>query len=144
MNKKTSFSAVVKTPLEDETVVTVELDKSVEDDLTYDEVIDAVYNKCQDETCLDPDYDDGVEIIDLVINDEDGNSYPVVSESMDSTELKESMVYDKFLVLPDARYELTPEAKLWMAMKESGIVDKDSPFDFEAYHSILKKTQAKA
>lgn len=148
-NKKTSFSAVVKLPYDNEEVtVDVEIDKD-EINLTYDEVEDAIYDKVQelyDEPTSDLDYDEMTDedypsIVDLVINADDGESYPVISESMDDSELKKSDAFAKYLILPDAIYSLTPEAKLWMDLKKNGIIDEDSPFEFEKYHNIIEKNK---
>lgn len=143
---KTTFAAVVELPYGGEEVnVKVELDKD-ETSLTYDEVTDAIYNKVAEEHgCPDPllpsdelDDEDFPRIVDLVIyNADDGEYYPVISESMDDSSLKDSIVYTKYLVLPDATYSLTPECKLWMELKQKGIIDEDAPFDYEKYHQIV-------
>ena len=148
-NKKTSFSAIVKLPKDYgsiETIVDIELDKDI-DNLTFDEVEDAIYRKANEEYEIEEpdidevdeyDEDDFTEIINIVINEDDGESYPVIAESMDATELKKSKVYSKFLVLPDAVYSLTPECKLWMQLKEQGIIDEDAAFDYEKYHKLVE------
>ena len=149
MNKaiknKTSFSAIVELPYKNEVAVDVELDKD-EYHLTYDEVEDAIYKKVNDEYgCPGNDYadiedfdeDEFPHIIDIVINN-DGESYPVISESMDDNELKKSGVVSKYLVLPDATYALTLECKLWMDLKKNGIIDEDTPFEFEKYHKMVE------
>lgn len=154
---KTSFSAVVKLPKEnyngEDFTVDVELDKD-EEHLTYDEVVDAVYNELfyqlpvlkveVDESDIDDD-DAWPTIVDLVINSLDGESYPVVSESMADkiAMLDKDKSYTKYLVLPDAVYSLTPECKLWMQLKEEGIIDEDAEFDFDRYHNLVKKQKAK-
>ena len=56
---------------------------------------------------------------------------------MDDSELKNDKTFIKYLVLPDARYSLTPEAKLWMDLKKNGIIDEDAEFDFEKYHKMV-------
>ena len=150
MKNITSFSAVVQLPkayaLDDITIdveldkdtIDVELDKD-EEHLTYDEVEDAIVQEALKKYCYDNlDDEDYPYILDLVIN-KDGESYPVVSESMDDSKLRASKEYTKYLVIPEAQYELTPEAKLCMQLKHEGIIDADAPFDFEKYHSILEK-----
>lgn len=142
---KTLFSAIVKLPYDNkEVVVDVELNKD-EEHLTYDEVEDAIYDKIQKkynspDSSIDIDelenYD-YPEIIDIVIN-VDGESYPVISESMDDKELKKNESFTKYLVLPDAIYSLTPEAELWMNLKKTRIIDENEPFDFEKYHKMVK------
>ena len=144
--KKTSFSAVVELPEDygrDEITIDVELDKD-EEHLTYDEVEDVIYSKV--DIMFGSTYgDDGYEredypsIVNIVINADDGESYPVISESMDDSDLKKDTAYTKYLVLPDAHYSLTPECKLWMELKKEGILDEDAPFEFEKLHKILEK-----
>lgn len=154
---KTSFSAVVKLPKEnyngEDFTVDVELDKD-EEHLTYDEVEDAVYKelfshmpmleRMVDESDIDDD-DAWPTIVDLVVNSLDGESYPVVSESMADkiAVLNEDKSYTKYLVLPDAVYSLTPECKLWMQLKEEGIINEDAEFDFDRYHNLVKKQKVK-
>ena len=148
--KKTSFSAVVELPDDynhNEVTVDVEFDKD-EEHLTYDEVVDAVYYKV-DKMFGYKSYEDEEEyefereyyptIVSLVINADDGESYPVISESMDDSELKKDKAFSKYLVLPEARYYLTPECKLWMELKKEGILDEDAPFEFEKFHKMLEK-----
>ena len=148
--KKTSFSAVVELPDDydrSEVTVDVEFDKD-EEHLTYDEVEDAVYDKIDkmlgyqsygDEEEYEFKREDYPTIISLVINANDGESYPVISESMDDSELKKDKAFSKYLVLPEARYSLTPECKLWMELKKEGILDEDAPFEFEKFHKMLEK-----
>ena len=135
---KMSFSAVVEfTNGEDETF-DVELSKSI-DELTYDEVEISICNAVDNKHgYTEEDFEDEspYEIVSIVINDGD-ESYPVISETDDDTELKCSKAYSKYLVLPWATYELTPECKLWMKMKDMGIINKDAPFDFDKYHTLV-------
>ena len=141
--KKSSFSAMVKDPSSDQEIpIDVELDKD-EYSLTYDEVEAAIYQKLKEDHGIDYydsciDNEDAPSIIDIVINSDDGNQYPVISESMDDAELKKSHAFEKYLVLPDARYSLTPECKLWMSLQKRGIIDANEPFDFETYHELLE------
>lgn len=148
--KKTSFSAIVELPREydnREVTIDVTLDKD-EEHLTYDEVEDAINKEIElqynvPDSSLDIDEledDDYPQILDIVINADDGESYPVISESMDDSELKKDKVFTKYLVLPEAVYELTPECKLWMDLKQNGIIDEDAPFKFEKYHKMVEKT----
>ena len=146
--QKTSFSAVVELPNnygQDEITVDVVFDKD-EEHLTYDEVEDAIYRKVDElyhympesDEDLYEDDEDWPTIISIVINADDGESYPVISESMDDSELKKDKAFSKYLVLPDAIYSLTPESKLWMNLKKNGIIDNDAEFDFEKYHAMIK------
>lgn len=145
MDNKSHFSAIVqlKDGFEDQFDVT--LDKNATD-LTYDEVYDAVCNAVDAEykfstEDFEAEDDSPYSVVDIVIN-EDGESYPVVSESDVTSidELKTDKECKKFLVLPDALYSLTPECKMWMQLKEAGIIDEDAPFDFAKYHSLVKQS----
>lgn len=151
--KKTSFSAVVELPDDydcSEVTVDVELDKD-EEHLTYDEVENAVYDKVDkmfghqpygdEEDEYEFEREDYPTIVNLVINADDGESYPVISESMDDSELKKDKAFSKYLVLPEARYSLTPECKLWMELKEEGILSEAAPFEFKKFHRMLEKRQ---
>lgn len=150
--KKTSFSAVVKLPERydyEEVTIDIELDKD-EEHLTYDEVEDAIYKNVDEQYHYSSSIDDSnidddslfPEIISIVINSDDGESYPVISESMDDGELKKDGAFTKYLVLPDAVYSLTPECALWMEMKNAGIISEDAPFDFAAYHKLVEKANS--
>ena len=144
MSNKSHFSAIVqlKDGFEDQFDVT--LDKK-DVNLTYDEVYDAVCKAVDTEYGFSiSDFEDDevpYEVVDIVIN-EDGKSYPVVSESDVASidELKADKECKKFLVLPDALYSLTPECKMWMQLKEAGIIDEDAPFDFAKYHALVKQS----
>lgn len=137
---KTSFSAMVMF-LDDgeEETFDVEINKSVEN-LTYDEVEEAICNTVDEKYgYAAEDFEDDnapYEVIDIVVN-EDGESYPVVSEDKIDA-LDAELGVKKCLVLPWATYSLTPECKLWMTMKENGVVDEDEPFDYERYHSLVE------
>lgn len=144
---KTSFSAMVMF-LDDseEETFDVELSKKLED-LTYDEVIDAIYDAVDKKYgYTSEDFEEvgnePYKVIDIVVNDEDG-TWPVVSEDADIEKLKKELDVEKFAVLPWARYGLTPECKLWMAMKEDGIVGEDEPFDYEKYHALVEAVNEK-
>ena len=137
---KLSFSAVVEFA-DDNTndTIDIELDKDISS-LTYDEVEEAICNEVDQKygfSIEDFEDDDPYRIIDLVIN-EDGESYPVVPEDADIKTLDKELDVKKYLVLPWARYSLTPECKLWMKMKENGFVGEDEPFDFETYHKLIE------
>ena len=137
---KLSFSAVVEFA-DDNTndTIDIELDKDISS-LTYDEVEEAICNEVDQKygfSIEDFEDDDPYRIIDLVIN-EDGESYPVVPEDADLKTLDKELDVKKYLVLPWARYSLTPECKLWMKMKENGFVGEDEPFDFETYHKLIE------
>ena len=139
-SSRLSFSAVVVfSDNNEEETFDVEISKCI-DDLTYDEVENAIMDAVDRKhgyTINDFEDDSPYSIVSIVIN-EDDESYPVISETDDDSELKQSGVYNKYLVLPWALYELTDEAKLWMKLKENRIIDEDEPFDFEKYHSLVE------
>ena len=142
MNKDRSrFSAIVSFPDGSEETYDVTLDKK-DVDLTYDEVEQAVMQAVDAKHgfTIDDYEDDEIlyDIIEIVVNNEDGESYPVICEDDDDSELKKSKAYTKYLVLPAATYTLSPEAKLWMNMKESGLIDEDTDFDYEKFHKLIK------
>ena len=104
----------------------------------YDVVCDAVDREYKLDCALeDEDGEPPYEVIDIVIN-VNGESYPVVSEVHDVNKLREEG-YEKILVLPDALYSLTPECKIWMELREAGIIGSDAPFDYAKYHAIAKQ-----
>ena len=151
MEHKTEFSAVVEFNDGSNETVDFSLDKK-DTSLTYDEVVDAIYDivdkkhklgvysydydpDCEyDDDCFDPQY----KIVSIVVID-GGEAYPVLHEDEDTSSVESSREFTKYLVLPWARYSLTPEAKLWMELIDNGIIDKDAPFDFDKYHKILTK-----
>ena len=137
---KLSFSAVIE--FEDDNTndtIDIKLDKDI-GSLTYDEVEEAICNEVDQKygfSIEDFEDDEPYRIVDLVIN-EDGESYPVVPEDADLKTLDKELDVKKYLVLPWARYSLTPECKLWMKMKKNGFVGEDEPFDFETYHKLVE------
>lgn len=137
---KSSFSAVVAfTGSNDEEVFDVELNKDVAS-LTYDEVEAAICDAVDKKHGYSNEsFEDEApyEIASIVVNEGD-ESYPVLCEDDDTSELMHSKVYDKFLVLPWAIYELTPECKLWMKMKEMHLISEDASFDFDKYHKLVE------
>lgn len=142
-NDVLSFSAVIEfTSDHSNDTIDVTVSKSL-DDLTYDEVEDAVYTAVDKrygysaEDFIDDDRKCPYSIVDIVINADDG-VWPVVSETADIKGLKKTSSFEKFLVLPWATYGLTPECALWMAMKEDGSVDADEPFDYDKYHALVE------
>ena len=143
-NAVTSFSAVVEFA-DDNTDKTydVEVEKSI-DDMTYDDVIDAVCKAVDNEygfTDDDFEDEDPYKIIDIVVNDGD-QSYPVVDENTDVDSLDFGDVH-KVLVLPWARYALTPECKLWMKLKENGMLAEDDEFNYDEMHKIVEALDVK-
>lgn len=117
-----------------ENIVYAEFDKD-EFDLTYDEVIDELYSEMDEK--YPTEFYPKAEIKDIfIIKHENGkdNEYPVLAESQNTD--KYQLAFDKILVLPEARYSLTPEMKLYMNMVKRGLIDKDHEFDFDEMHEI--------
>lgn len=76
----------------------------------------------------------------IMIKDDNGGWSPVVSESDTNSinDLKKSHEYDRFLVLPDAVYSLTPEFKLYLSMVKNGTIDENKvEYDYDVMHRIL-------
>ena len=142
MDNKSHFSAIVQMKDGSEDQFDVTLDKNATD-LTYDEVYDAICNAVDAEYMFsaedfEAEDDSPYSVVDIVIN-ADGESYPVVSES-DDVEQFTNAGYQQILVLPNALYSLTPECKMWIKLKEAGIIDEDAPFDFAKYHALVKQS----
>lgn len=144
-NNKLSFSAVIEfTKDHSNETIDVELNKNI-DSLTYDEVEDAICNLVDEKYGYDiEDFEDDTpyNIIDIVIN-EDGESYPVLPEE-DLNNFDKELDVKKCLVLPWAKYSLTPECKLWMKMQENGLIGENEPFDYEKYHKLVEVIDDKA
>ena len=86
MKNKSHFSAIVQLKDGFEDQIDVTLDKKATD-LTYDEVYDAICNAVDAEYMFstkdfETEDDSPYNIVDIVIN-EDGESYPVISDSDD-------------------------------------------------------------
>lgn len=139
-NDRSVFSAnVVFKDGEDDTV-DVELDKS-EVDLTYDDVEAALFDavdKKHGYTFEDWEEDEApYYFTDIMVLADDG-IYPVVPEDYDTKLIDNDKQYDKYLMLPYARYSLTPECKLWMKMRENGILEEDDEFDYDEMHKLVE------
>lgn len=80
----------------------------------------------------------------LIEKDFDGKKEvcPIIPESK-VAEYEKSQKYHAFLALPEYTYQLTPECELWMTLKEHGLIDEDSEFDFDKYHKILETMNRK-
>lgn len=143
---KLLFSAVVEFADDNSNeTFDVEIDKSIET-LTYDEVESAIYDAVDNKHgYVEEDFEDDVapyKIVDLVVND-NGESYPVVPEDADLKKLDKELDIEKYLVLPWARYSLTPECKLWIIMKDNDLIDENEPFDFKTYHDLIEAMNEK-
>lgn len=107
-----------------------EISKNVED-LTFDEVEFIALDYMDD--VYPEKYYPAVKLGQIyVFNEDDKKWYPVCVE--DSEMPKD---YEKVLVLPYARYDLTEECRLWYALKEQNIIDQDEEFNYDSMHSIL-------
>lgn len=110
---------------------TVEVELEKEDiELTYDEVLNAVFDLVDTRYGYDiNDEDVPYSIVDIQVIVDDG-VFPVVSES--ETEKLKSLRADKnvskFLVLPDAVYSISPQYKAFISMKENGLLKDDVEF----------------
>lgn len=118
---------------------TVNLKKS-DGRLTYDHVEFAAYDEI--DKIYPKEYFPKTDIDGFIlIHDDWGDWSPVVSESnmYAIEELRKSHDYNRFLVLPDAHYSLTPEFSLYHKMVESKLIDEHLvPFDYEKMHKIMK------
>lgn len=107
--------------------------------IVYDDVEDAVYKAVEKEYSVYEGDDIDYKIVDVVLY-KDGVPCPVVSDDKTKDELKrEFSPGTKILILGRARYALTPECKLWLELKDAGIIDEDTPFEFDKYHEMVKK-----
>ena len=107
--------------------------------LTYDEVEYAIYdavNKKHHFVDVDFEEDAPYHVSDIMILTDEG-IYPVVPEDFDMKAIDNDKQYEKYLVLPYARYSLTPECKLWMKMKLDGIINENEEFDFDKMHELI-------
>ena len=107
--------------------------------LTYDEVEYAIYdavNKKHHFVDVDFEEDAPYHVSDIMILTDEG-IYPVVPEDFDMNAIDNDKQYEKYLVLPYARYSLTPECKLWMKMKLDGIINENEEFDFDKMHELI-------
>lgn len=137
-----TFVATVKTsPLDRRpnlNEITVTLPKC-ETELLWDDVVDAAYDVMEKEfpaNCYPK-----ADIHEVFILDHDDNSkrYPVV-RSGDAEKIKEldkSKTYEKFLVLEEARYSLTPEYALFQRLQKVGLLAADEVFDFEKMREVI-------
>jgi hypothetical protein len=110
--------------------VEVELEKE-DIALTYDEVLDAVFNLVDTRYGYDiNDENDPYSIVDIQVILDDG-TFPVVSESETKKleSLRANKNVSKFLVLPDAVYSLSPQYKAFMQMKLNGLLKDHVEFD---------------
>lgn len=144
-----NFSAIVAINNELANSIETTIDFSIDTDdasnLTYDEVeltalheIDKIFGFTVDdyEKADDSGYD--LVSIELITIHEDDGTFPVISEDKDPKQIADENGVDKVLILPWATYKLTDEAKLWMKMKELGIIPEDSEFDFNKYHKLCE------
>jgi len=82
----------------------------------------------------------------ILIKDDADEWYPIVSDGDKEgiKSLKKSNEYNKFLILPDATYSLSPEYLLYMSMVKNGIIDeKKVSYDHDKMHSLLEEIDGK-
>lgn len=109
-----------------------------ESTIVYDDIEDAI-DKVVEKECRTSEDDLDYKIVD-VVNYNDGVSYPVVPDDKTENELEcEFPSGTKILILSRACYRLTPECRLWLELKDIGIIDKDAPFEFNKYHKLVKE-----
>ena len=124
-----------------ETTIDFTIDTNDVSNLTYDEVEQAALNEIDKmfDFTID-DYEDNYDLvsIDIIMIHDDDGTFPVISEDRDPREVANENGVDKVLILPWATYSLTAEAKLWMKMKELGIISENSEFDYDKYHKLLE------
>lgn len=143
INKSVFSANVVFKDGFDETIDVV-IDKD-ETSLTYDEVENAIYDAVDNKHhFVDVDFEEDApyHVSDIMVLTDEG-IYPVVPEDFDMKAIDNDKQYDKYLVLPYARYSLTPECKLWMKMKENGILDEDEEFDYDEMHKLVEAVETR-
>lgn len=144
-NSKTRFSAVVEIDpgreFSREVNVTVEIDKP-ETEIMYDDVEDAIYDKI--ETTYESQYydcDDSMgwsKIIEIVVWTDGGEPCPVVPDSLESKINEMYSDAQQVLVLPEIRYGLTPEARMYLELQHAGIISENAPFNYSNYHALVE------
>lgn len=134
------FEAWVKTsPLDahpENTVVTYKVRKSAER-LTWDEVIDGIYGEF--EASVPSRYYPKAEVYRVFVIDGDGR-FPVVAEDDEDeiARLKKSKEYVKFLVLPNAKYVVSNEFRLFSKMLDLGLATEEDGFDHEKMRELIE------
>ena len=145
------FVAYIKTSPVDEHpenhTIYFTIKKSV-DEILFDEVEEAVYS--QMDKSFPEQYYPSADISDIFIFDSDNvaRKYPVVCEDdkYNIDKLQEKMKskkadFNKFLVLPSARYTLTAESAVYMLLKELGYIDEYEEFKIEDMKKIVDKVR---
>lgn len=116
----------------------VEFAVKAKENLSYDDVLDAISELVEKDypqeyfPKLEVDYST------LVIYD-GGGAYPVFAES-EAEKMADELKghFKKFLVLPECTYSLSEEYRLYERLVRGGMIDPDAtPFDFERMKAVL-------
>lgn len=137
-----TFVATVKTsPLDRRPYlneITVTLPKC-EAELLWDDVVDAVYGVMEKEFPFDCYPKADIHEVFIFGHNDKSKRYPVV-RSGDVEKIKEldkSKTYEKFLVLEEAKYSLTPEYALFLQLQEVGLLHADDVFDSKKMREVI-------
>lgn len=138
-----TFVAYIKTSPVDsnhrsnEITVTVEKD---EEHMLWDDVECAVFDVM--EKMFPMEYYPKAEVHEVFILDHDDKAkrYPVVRENDEEAirGLEKSREYEKFLVLPEATYSLSPEYRLFLELNDLGLIKDGTEFDIEKMRKLLE------
>lgn len=108
-------------------------------ELCYDEVVDEAM-KILEEKFPESFYPSADISMLWVYDGVDEDWFPVFPEnSGDEAKVCREGNFKKALVLPYAVYSLTPEMKLFLALKDENYFEDDSEFDFAEMHRILER-----
>lgn len=108
------------------------IEKGIEK-LTYDEVENEALERLLQK--FPENYYPASEVSRLTVEDEDGVECPVAPET--EKDIAKKYPKQKVLVLPHARYALTDESLLWMALRNEGYVGEDDEMDLASMKNIL-------
>lgn len=133
------FIGTVKLNKNSKNGINIEFDlpKDKEEDLVWDDVEDALLKAVERDISIE--VAENAEILEINIV-KDRNKYPVISESQSKDKKlidRLSKDADKILILPEYKYSITPEYKLWLKLFEQGIVNEDDKFDFNKMTELL-------
>jgi len=140
ISKDNCFSATVELGPDNAKTVRFDIEKpECGENLTYDEVESRAYGEI--EKLYPYEFYPKSELKKLEIYCSESDEWCEVLSESDEKRIKEltSDGKNRILILPDATYSLTPECKLWMELKDSGILDEDSEFDYGKMKNILNK-----
>lgn len=116
--------------------VSVDADKD-ETSLLWDEVENAAYDAAEE---LFPESDfPNMDVAEIWIVLDDGE-FRVIHEDADTSDIP---VGTKVLEFPCAVYSLTPEAKAFLEMQDSGLIPQDAKFNAEEMRKIFAIARSK-